>query len=85
MMLPLFQCIKLRGYKNCANISIDVRWRRFCLNWPVLIEEWQYLSNATPTDDVHEGGISPLKVFEKNYSLLFECLYAVLEPTMSNS
>ena len=60
-------------------------WPQFFLNWPILTEELQRLINTTPTDDVPEGGISPLNVFAMHYRRLFEYLYAVFGPMMSNS
>ena len=61
-------------------------WRQFCLNWPLLTEELQRLSNAPAWNDtVTDEGVSPLTVFEGEYPLLFECLYAVFGVMMSNS
>ena len=60
-------------------------WQQFCLNWEILTGELQRLSKAKgPTDNLADG-VSPLTIFASDFPILFECLYAVFGPMMSNS
>ncbi len=61
-------------------------WRQFCLNWHIVTEDLQRLSNQSqdPNAALNEG-VSPLSQFAGEYPMLFECLYAVFGPMMSNS
>ncbi|KAL7537286.1 LOW QUALITY PROTEIN: hypothetical protein ACHAXR_010421 [Thalassiosira sp. AJA248-18] len=62
-------------------------WRQFCLNWAVLTDDLQRLSKVVPflDDDDSNDTVSPLTIFQGEYPILFECLYAVVGTMMPNS